>query len=302
MEIIEKIEELRSLLKKQEQEIETLKIEASQINIADEFDTLKILLESSKWPSAVAPSLICDISSEQDKQDRAEGILDVIVDVHLENLAFLDFGCGSGHVNNRSLTQNPRVSVGYDIKKHDNWDEWPDNEKTLYTTDWEKVKSKGPYNIVLIYDVIDHMDSEEEVIDNLKKIKEVMAPKAKIYIRTHPWCSRHGTHLYHKINKAFIHLVFNDKELEKLGYKNEPLLKTIHPLKTYDYWFKTAGFNILHMQQNTHIEVEPFFRDTPLVAKRIKSHWIHSHEEDLRTGRRLPEFQMKFQFIDYILS
>lgn len=302
MEIIEKIEALEALLKKQEKEIEMLKIEASHANLADELETLKKLLESSAWPSAVAPSLICDTSSEQEKQDRAEGILDVIVDVHLEELAFLDFGCGSGHVTNRSLTQNPRISVGYDIQKQDNWDDWPANEKTLYTTDWDKVEKNGPYNVVLIYDVIDHMISENEVIDNLKKIKKAMAPKAKVFVRTHPWCSRHGTHLYHKINKAFIHLVFTDEELDTLGYKNDSLLKVIHPLRTYEDWFKTAGFNILHIQQNTHVEVEPFFRDTPIIAKRIKSHWIDSHDQDLRIGRKYPDFQMKFQFIDYILT
>jgi len=53
------------------------------------------LLNSKAWPHAVDPALICDISSEQDKEDRAEGILDLIIDIHLENLKFLDFGCGA---------------------------------------------------------------------------------------------------------------------------------------------------------------------------------------------------------------
>src|SRR4051812_1118998 len=79
----------------------------------EELKVLKTLLDSAAWPPAVEPSLICNVSSEQDKEDRAEGILDIIIDVHLEGLTVLDFGCGEGHLVRLSQAQNPRLCVGF---------------------------------------------------------------------------------------------------------------------------------------------------------------------------------------------
>src|SRR5207249_2471927 len=164
------------------------------------------------------PTLICDITSDQDKEDRAEGILDLIIDVHLENLKFLDFGCGEGHVVNRCRTQKPRMAVGFDIKKIERWEKWNKTSNVYFTDDWDEAKRLGPYNIILMYDVIDHMlMSEQELIDRLKEVKESLAVNGRVYLRAHPWCSRHGTHLYYKLNKAFAHLVFTDEELKSLG-------------------------------------------------------------------------------------
>ena len=95
-----------------------------EIDETAEFDVLKTLLNSPTWPAAVDPVLICGEDSNQDKQDRAEGILDIIIDVHLEKLSFLDFGCGEGHVVNHSLTQNPHKTVGYDIVQSEKWAEF----------------------------------------------------------------------------------------------------------------------------------------------------------------------------------
>ena len=119
-----------------------------------EFQKLTELLKSDAWPHAVDPALICDVTSEQDKEDRAEGILDIIIDINLENLKFLDFGCGEGHVVNHSRSQKPKLSVGYDIKKFDKWNNWEKSPNSLFTTDWNKAKTLGPYNIILMYDVI----------------------------------------------------------------------------------------------------------------------------------------------------
>lgn len=271
------------------------------INQKDEFEALKILLNSDKWPAAVEPFLICNLTSEQDKQDRAEGILDLVIDVHLEKLGFLDFGCGEGHVVNRSLMQNPRISVGYDIQQSERWEQWPQNEKTKYTVDWQEVVKNGPYNVILLYDVIDHIEGDDAtVIENLKRIRSVMAPNAKIFVRCHPWCSRHATHLYHSINKAYVHLVFTETELEQLGYKGQICRKIIHPLLQYNDYFKTAGLRFQRKEQVIRADVERFFSETPLVARRIKSHWSSSHDRELREGRRFPP-QLDFQFMDIVL-
>jgi 2-polyprenyl-3-methyl-5-hydroxy-6-metoxy-1,4-benzoquinol methylase len=253
------------------------------------------LLNSKEWPHAVDPSLICDITSEQDKEDRAEGILDLIIDVHLENLKFLDFGCGEGHVVNKSRTQKPRMAVGYDIKKSDKWDNWEKSPNVMFTDSWVDVKQSGPYNIVLMYDVIDHMIcSEEEVVAQLKEIKQALAINGKVYLRSHPWCSRHGTHLYHKLNKAFAHIVFTGEELKVMGYQQEQVRKVLYPLKEYKRMFSAAGFKVSYGPHQIKEGVEPFFSKNLTIAQKIKDHFKEIKND-------FPSFQLEQQFIDFVL-
>lgn len=260
------------------------------------------LLNSKEWPHAVDPTLICDISSEQDKEDRAEGILDLIIDVHLENLKFLDFGCGEGHVINKSRTQKPKIAVGYDLTKNEKWDQWEKSPNIYFTNNWSDVKNFGLFNIVLMYDVIDHMlGDQEEVVNQLREIKKLLAPNAKIYVRTHPWCSRHGTHLYHQINKAYVHMVFSDEEIAAMGYKQEQTRKHMHPLYDYSTLFTAAGLKVLNEPHQIREGVEPFFVNNPLIAGRIKDNYKSSPREEFRKGK-FPTVPLENQFIDYVLG
>lgn len=313
MDINLRLEELEKLILTQGKDIEVLKEIVSKVknkllvsqrailDSEEEFEALKILLNSDAWPQAVEQNLICNITSDQDKQDRAEGILNIVIDVHLEKLRFLDFGCGEGHVVNQSLKQNPQTSIGYDIVESQQWAKFEKTTQSIYTTKWEEVEKNGPYKVVLLYDVIDHM-KEETLVDNLRNLHKVLAPNAKIYVRCHPWVSRHATHLYNKINKAFIHLVFSKQELEKLSCDGSlPTIENIHPLAYYSNKFNLAGLSSLKKEKTITASVESFFSTTPLVAKRIKKNWSKSNDAELRDGRKFP-WQLEFQFIDYILG
>jgi 2-polyprenyl-3-methyl-5-hydroxy-6-metoxy-1,4-benzoquinol methylase len=267
------------------------------------------LLHSKQWPYAVDPSLIVDVNSEQDKEDRAEGILDLIMGINLENLKFLDFGCGDGHVVNRSHLQKPKLSVGYDIKHSERWVQWGTpsifttdwSTPSIFTTDWSEVKKSGPFDIVLLYDVVDHMlCSDTELIEKLKEIKGMLSPGGRVFVRTHPFCSRHGTHLYHQINKAFVHLVFSEDELTSLGYKQEPTRKVKHPLNEYNNFFTLAGFKIQNGPHQLKEGVDPFFINTPIVAQRIKNNYQDSTIDQLKKGK-FPTHQLEQQFVDYVL-
>lgn len=311
MDLNQKIQELETLVKKQGADIQELQASFKKLQLrammpptpldtGEEFEVLKALLETAAWPPAVEPYLICNTTSDQDKKDRAEGILDIIIDVHLEKLKFLDFGCGEGHVVHQSIVQNPALAVGYDLVASEQWKEFGQKPQTLFTNSWEEVAKNGPYNVVILYDVIDHMVTDEPV-ENLKKIRSVLAPNAKIFVRCHPWCSRHATHLYHKINKAFIHLVFSKDELKSLGYEGQPTREVIHPLSHYNEWFKLSGFHLLKKERTTNSAVESFFTTTPLVASRIKRNWRKSNDPELRDGKKFP-WHLELQFVDYILG
>lgn len=253
------------------------------------------------WPEALENYEICT-NLEQDKLDRAESIMNYILDVYLEDLKFLDFGCGEGHIANLSLSQNPNFTVGYDITVNEHWATWEADPRLVFTDQWEVVEKNGPYNVILLCDVIDHMMGEKGVVvEALRKIRQVMAPNARVFVRCHPWTSRHATHLHHKINKAFVHLVFTEEELAQLGYTDGlPTQHIIHPLKTYGEFFNEAAFRIQNKEQLTKVPIEDFFSKTPIIAQRIKKNYINSHDNDLRDGKRFPS-QLEVQFVDYVL-
>jgi len=261
-----------------------------------EFEILKTLLHSDNWPAAIDPKLICNTESEEEKFTRAEAIIDLVMKDYLDGLAFLDFGCGEGHVVTKSKSEKPRIALGYDIKSYANWTD-------DMTTDWDRIKENGPYNVILMYDVLDHMiGTSSEIVETLKKVKSILNQEnGKLYVRAHPWTSRHGTHLYQSINKSYIHLVFTEEEIKEMGYEETPTRKTIHPLITYNDFFNKAGFTFLKKEIVTNNKLEPFFMNNVLVSKRIKKCWKNSPDTNLKSGRAFPIAQLEIQFIDFIL-
>jgi len=264
-----------------------------------DFIALKSLLAGDNWPRAVDPNLICDQESETDKISRAEGILELLVEKDLKDKKFLDFGCGEGHVPYKSLVQEPTVTVGYDIKTNDHWTEFGSNEKLVFTDKLEEAKEHAPYDVILVYDVIDHVTAEESVAI-LKQVHELLDENGTVYLRAHPFCSRHATHLYHNINKSFIHLVFSADELQQLGYEAPPNAKVVYPITQYGQMFEQAGFTVSH-HNILREKVEPFFLKNPVVKERVRLNYANSPDKHIKKGG-FPEFQLEQQFIDYVLK
>lgn len=273
---------------------------SSFVKTAD-FDQLKTLLDSPSWPHAVDEDLICDEDSETDKEYRAEGMLNLIIEESVKDKKFLDLGCGEGHVVIQAA-KIANISVGFDIQTSGVFDWELQNNKMLLTTNWDKVIENGPYDVILIYDVVDHINNQQERIDLLTKAKEVKTNNGKIYLRTHPFCSRHGGHLYRTLNKAYAHLVFTPQELESLGHPlQEKFYNAIHPRINYDSLFKSAGLQKIS-DSISFDPIEPFFIKTPKISARIKRHWQNSHDVPLKTGKDFPKYQTDMSFIDFVLK
>lgn len=290
----EKLEKVRDLINEIISALETEKTQQSKIENEAEFEVLKALLESSDWPEAVFSAQIADDNSESDKMERAEGIADILLPPFLGK-KFLDFGCGEGHVA-KYVSKESAVSVGYDISRDKSSQlDWESKENgLLLTTDFEKVRSEGPYDIILIYDVIDH--SSEQPAEVLQKAKAVLAPEGQIYLRCHPWTGRHGGHAYRKVNKAFAHLVFEEAELSALGVNLDYNRKVLFPIKTYHQAIDDAGLSRTEPEVDTQ-EVEAFFEENPLVRSRI----LKSFGLTEWTSEK-PVFQMSQCFLDYVLK
>lgn len=248
-----------------------------------ELEDLKALLLSNEWPYAVDPLMICDENLEQDKFERAAGILDTVVDINFSGLKFLDFGCGEGHTVLEAKKRNA-IAYGYD----------PIQKGNLYdgieiTNDFNIVESNAPYNIILLYDVIDHCDSPIEILQQVKKISN---KDTKIFIRCHPWTSRHASHLYKKMNKAFMHLVFTQQELAEMGFELEKGQRFLWPLKTYRQLFLDSGLKVISENIEKQLP-ELFFKNNKLIFSRISR---------LFGIQSFPEFQTSQNFVDYTVQ
>lgn len=249
-----------------------------------ELKAIREELESDRWPVAVAPEMIC--TSDEQAQQRAESILNMVVAENVQNRTFLDFGCGAGHVAALAKKMGAKV-VGYDINLSQC--QFTDS---IFTSDFETVRKNGRYEIILLHDVLDHI----EVIDPisaLHQIKNLMDTESRVYIRNHPWCSRHGGHIYEQTNKAFAHLVFDDVELTRIcGCQPTYNIKVSRPLETYRHWFATVGLEI-KSEIAVRREVEQYFKDASYIQQRLMNKW----DDPLEMLK-----DMEIEFVEYVIQ
>jgi len=268
---------------------------ASTFSESSEFEYLKNLLCSEEWPEAVFPAQIADENSESDKKERAEGICAIMLP-SLLGKKFLDFGCGEGHVA-KSTSKEAMLSVGYDlVVREGSKSLLEEDEKFILTSDFARVQELGPYDVVLLYDVIDHCVSESQS-EMLKKVASLLRDDGRIYMRCHPWCGRHGAHLYRKLNKAFVHLVLSEEELRSMGLESGGVIKTFAPLNDYNKSIELSGLKQESEPEIDIQEVEKFFKENDMVRERILKKWGISE-----WGGSPPDFQMSQCFVDYVLK
>lgn len=258
-----------------------------------EITTLRMLTKSKKWPLAVPDELICGEDEDQ-KLARASGILNDFIQTDLSDKKLLDFGCGEGHVPFVAANlAGVKLAIGYDILKQ--WNTFEHTPNLKFSNDFEEISNNGPYDAILINDVIDHTDE-----NILTKAKELLNFKGRIYLRCHPWTSRHGTHLYKQLNKAYLHLVFTSDELYSMGLKETPARKILDPIPEYKKLIEEAGLSIT--KENIISQpIEIFFTHEPSILKRIKEQWKKSNNEGFAAGTEFPREILEIQFVDFIL-
>ena len=256
-------------------------VPASQYEL--ELEQIKGLLASEEWPVAVPPDRICN--SDEKQIDRANGIINLFVSEYLKDKRFLDFGCGEGHTVEVAMKNEAAFVMGYDIKSQ--WKVYNN-----LTDDWALVEQSAPYDVILVHDVLDHIE-QYDPIEALKKIKSVMSPDGHIYVRNHPWSSRHGGHIYLQKNLAFLHLILDEVELTRVGgLEAEYNIKVRTPLETYRHWFDQAGLKV-ESEMPIKTPVEDFFKKSISLYGRLAKQWEVGQD---------PFVHMEIDFVDYVLS
>jgi len=245
--------------------------------------------KSDKWPVAAPQHMIVKQDNPHEQRFRA---LQVVTLLQLDNShkKILDFGCGDGMIS-KELKSKSELVVGYDLASAKSWDTVA-NDFIVMTKDKADVQRNAPYDLIMLFDVIDHLVGEDP-IEVMKFVKSVLAPGGRIYVKTHPWTAKHGSHLYETINKAYLHLALTTDELLEAGYTPQSNMKFVRPMATYLTIFSDAGLEVA--SKNVVAEaVDPFFTGD-VLDRIIKINW--EGKIDKSTAIKI----MSNQFIDYWL-
>lgn len=226
---------------------------------------IKQLVQSNHWPMQVKPEVI--VTSPEAEKKRAQDIINQFFGRSIKGKKLLDFGAG-----NATLVDLAN-SMGINALAFDLVDPRPEG----VTNNIDEILDKGPYDHILLYDVIDHLSPAAlNVQMTLSLLKACMRPGSMVHVRAHPFITRHAMHTYHKLNKAFVHLFLTNKELEELGYDEKPLIKIMDPYSDYLHLFTSHGFKVHGVKYITH-PVESFF--LPLLPF-MKHNYNHNVPED----------------------
>jgi SAM-dependent methyltransferase len=234
--------------------------------------------------------MIVSQESEATKQFRALQIVSLIK-LPMQGKIVLDCGCGEGY-NASEMANNATKVVGYDPKQDPNW-AGRSKENLVLTSDKQAVADHAPFDLIVLYDVIDHVVGQDPE-ELMKWLAGLLSSSGQVFVRAHPWTSRTGGHVYETANKAFVHLTMTPDELAKAGLAvKEPNLKVIRPMAAYEHWFKAAGLEVEEKRVKT-TDVEDFFSG-PIMERIAKINWDGKIEPDV--ARKI----LANHFIDYAL-
>jgi len=229
--------------------------EKPKFSISGQFkDNIDNLILSDLWPNEVAPSLI--VRNERQITIRAKSIAHSYGLHKMHGKKFLDFGCGNGAVVIEACKMG-LFAFGYDHVQ-----QWSDLDN--FSIDKDYILSNGPYDIISLYDVIDHIMTHDEAVEAMSFVRGCATSDTVINVRCHPWISRHGGHLYETINRAYAHILLSEEEYQK--HATVKVRKITRPLAQYAKIFENAGLIVCNEETHmSRIPMEEMFLSEHLV-------------------------------------
>lgn len=264
-----------------------------------EFTELRMLLRSEEWPAAVEEENILDNDHGRVK---ALATLHTLVKNDMDGLKILDLNSEDGLCCISAVEDfSARKAVGYNpSQKMDEGREGylspVSRDDVTLTNQWSVVEENGPYDIIFANDILDHSNDFDKTLENVQKLRSQVS---RIFIRCHPWVSRHGAHLHTQINKAYVHLVFSPDELQNMGYTTRRFThRLLDPVASYKRLFQKLGLSVMK-QEAIRSTVEPFFYTNESVMRRIKERW--QTMSGYSDGKKFPREFMEIEVVDYTL-
>lgn len=257
-----------------------------QALLPEDPDEILDLVTSYLWPEAVPQSLM--VKDHKDIRQRSYSIIGYYVG-DLEGKRFLDFGCGDGSCVS-AATNIAKEAWGYDIKRHSDW------ENRNCSDDIDYIIDKGPFDIIMLYDVIDHI-TESLFSDTINKIRHLCNKHTQILVRCHPWSSIHGGHLYNKANKAFLHWFTPDEDYESWCEYGTNILT--YPLDYYGSIFNNAGLIVRSIQEN--FISNPKLADI-MLSEDVIHYILHRKYQGVKFTADSYFPSIHREYIDYVLS
>lgn len=252
-------------------------------NLKD-FSSLRQILKSDVWPESIP---------NKENYDFQESFYKFISNlINLENLDVLFLGFEAELFFNYMLERKSNKTVCYSENKNTIYKTQKTEEsKIILTNNFDDVLKEGAYDVIVCYDFIEHCSQPPEKI--MATIKSLRKSNGPIYIRTHPFSSRYHDHNYKHLNKAYTHLIFDDREKLKTGCLSGR--NTCEELTTESEYFRLFYSLDLKINERYVIENKPesFFFDNKLIFEKIKN--------SLNIEIITPE-EIGFEFIDYVLS
>jgi SAM-dependent methyltransferase len=247
------------------------------------------LLAIDCWPEAVPAHLLNNEGpSDEDQVNRANAVLDFMIDRSIEGGTFLDFGCGEGWITQEASKRGVTEAMGYDIIHDDNWNK---RQLAKFTSNFETLP-QGHFDYIMLYDVLDHC---EDPMLTMSQVKSLLKPDGVVFIRCHPWPSKHAMHLWKQgLNQAHLHLFLSWDELRGV-IGDSPMFTRVEkdPIEAYHWWFNE--FNIAK-ERLTQEDVSEFF-------------FVPAFKELLANEQQIPVEQiddflarMRISFVDYVLE
>ena len=246
-------------------------------------DNIDNLILSDLWPNEVAPSLI--VRNEQQITIRAKSIAHSYGLHKMHGKKFLDFGCGNGAVVIEACKMG-LFAFGYDHVQQ--WSDLVDN----FSIDKDYILSNGPYDIISLYDVIDHIMTHDEAVEAMSFVRGCATSDTVINVRCHPWTSRHGGHLYETINRAYAHILLSEEEYQK--HATVKVRKITRPLAEYAKIFQKAGLIVCNEETHmSRISMEEMF---------LSEHLVKMFSAKLSGDADWQSHVLSLAFIDYKLK
>lgn len=169
-------------------------------------------------------------------------LINVLVDIYCleQTTTLLDYGCGSGSTLIGLDKEKIREHIGYD--RSNTALELLRRRGFRGTDQWQTVEKEGPFGVVLICDVFEHVQDEHFV---MARALSVLKPGG-IVIATVPalnalWSGEdHVSHHLRRYTKRQFQTVFSGTRLERISYFNFILLPFIYVNIKLRNFFKPA--------------------------------------------------------------